>query len=40
MRDSSLRNPKCTKTHRGRGFAPDRGDPWPTGGSLQCSAIP
>jgi len=30
MRESSLKNPKCNKTHVGQGFAPDRNDPLTT----------
>jgi len=35
-----MKNPKCTKTHGGRGFAPDRGDPWPTGRAYSAPRSP
>jgi len=36
MRESSLKNPKCNKTHVGRGFAPDRNDPLTPLGLQRC----
>ena len=36
--ESSLKNPKCNKTHVGRGFAPDRNDPLTT--LWQLTALP